>query len=261
MTEYLGIKELAAAIADASGAGGTYRGRGNASDVASERTLKYYLAEGLLPTPDKKRGVSLVFERKHLLTVLAIKKLQQLGLATSVIKEALDGKSEQELDQIIKEGVRVKLVGDPGEMDRFRKMSPAELEGEFGEAVQRIEIASETNAAAEYFERSLREARGEEPQIMFPRMASPSMPAAASSIPAAEPDEGFPASLSTFSAPRIPPANVGPSRDGIDEEETVWRRFEIEPGLELHVRDDYETPKGFLVWRRLLSRIKRLLTR
>ncbi len=251
--EILGIKELAAAVADASEGPTSYRGRGNASDVANERTLKYYLAEGLLPTPDKKRGVSLVFERKHLLIVLAIKKLQQLGLATSVIKEALDGKSEQELDQIIKEGVRVKLVDDPAEIKRFRGMSEGALHSEFGETVQKIEIASETNAAAEYFERSLREARREDPQMMFSAMASQPMPAAAFDVEEVMEFAG--------SMPSTPPPRGEPELVGVADGATDWRRFEIEPGLELHVRDDYETPKGFLVWRRLLSRIKTLLTR
>lgn len=254
--EMLGIKELAAAVADASRSGGKYRGRGNASDVANERTLKYYLAEGLLPTPDKKRGVSLIFERKHLLIVLAIKKLQQLGLATSVIKEALDGKSEQELDQIIKEGVRVKLVDDPVEIERFRRMSPAQLEGEFGETVQKIEIASETNAAAEYFERSLREVRGEEPARLFSGMSVEPEP-----TPASASAETAGSMASAIRTPQPVKRGIDPPRELTEVAPTTWRRFEVEPGLELHVRGDYKMPAGFLSWRRLLHRIKTLLAK
>ena len=78
--------------------------RGTVTSVPDERTIRYYLAEGLIQTPDEKQGTASVFSYLHLLQLLTVKKLQAEHLPIRKIRELVAGKSEQELETLL--GVR-----------------------------------------------------------------------------------------------------------------------------------------------------------
>jgi DNA-binding transcriptional MerR regulator len=78
--------------------------RGTVTSVPDERTIRYYLAEGLIQTPEEKQGTASVFGYLHLLQLLTVKKLQAEHLPIRKIRELVAGKSEQELETLI--GVR-----------------------------------------------------------------------------------------------------------------------------------------------------------
>jgi DNA-binding transcriptional MerR regulator len=78
--------------------------RGTVTSVPDERTIRYYLAEGLIQTPEEKQGTASVFSYLHLLQLLTVKKLQAEHLPIRKIRELVAGKSEQELETLI--GVR-----------------------------------------------------------------------------------------------------------------------------------------------------------
>ena len=75
--------------------------RGTVTSVPDERTIRYYLAEGLIQTPDEKQGTASVFSYLHLLQLLTVKKLQAEHLPIRKIRELVAGKSEQELETLI----------------------------------------------------------------------------------------------------------------------------------------------------------------
>ncbi len=75
--------------------------RGTVSDYPDERTVRYYLAEGLLPAPDDKSGLKSVFGFRHLLTLLVIKHLQSEHLPIRKIREIIDGRGERELERLL----------------------------------------------------------------------------------------------------------------------------------------------------------------
>ena len=78
--------------------------RGTVTSVPDERTIRYYLAEGLIQTPEEKQGTASVFSYLHLLQLLTVKKLQAEHLPIRKIRELVAGKSEQELETLL--GVR-----------------------------------------------------------------------------------------------------------------------------------------------------------
>lgn len=78
--------------------------RGTVTSVPDERTIRYYLAEGLIQTPEEKQGTASVFSYVHLLQLLTVKKLQAEHLPIRKIRELVAGKSEQELETLL--GVR-----------------------------------------------------------------------------------------------------------------------------------------------------------
>jgi hypothetical protein len=78
--------------------------RGTVTSVPDERTIRYYLAEGLIQTPEEKQGTASVFSYLNLLQLLTVKKLQAEHLPIRKIRELVAGKGEQELETLL--GVR-----------------------------------------------------------------------------------------------------------------------------------------------------------
>jgi len=78
--------------------------RGTVTSVPDERTIRYYLAEGLIQTPDEKQGTASVFNYLNLLQLLTVKRLQAEHLPIRKIRELVAGKGEQELETLL--GVR-----------------------------------------------------------------------------------------------------------------------------------------------------------
>ena len=75
--------------------------RGSVTNVPDERTIRYYLAEGLIESPEEKQGTASVFGYMNLLQLVAIKKLQAEHLPIRKIREVVAGKSEQELETLL----------------------------------------------------------------------------------------------------------------------------------------------------------------
>ena len=78
--------------------------RGTVTSVPDERTIRYYLAEGLIQTPEERQGTASVFSYLNLLQLLTVKKLQAEHLPIRKIRELVAGKGEPELETLL--GVR-----------------------------------------------------------------------------------------------------------------------------------------------------------
>jgi DNA-binding transcriptional MerR regulator len=94
-----GLAEAAARILAESGA--APQGRGTVTELPDERTVRYYLAEGLIPPAEEKQGTASVFEFRHLLRLLVVKKLQAEGLPIRAIRELVTGKTERQLERLL----------------------------------------------------------------------------------------------------------------------------------------------------------------
>ena len=150
--------------------------RGSVSEVPDERTVRYYMTEGLISPPEGKQGASSVYGYLHLLQLLAVKRLQADHLPIRKIKELVEGKSESALERLL------------------------DLDARRGE-----EREGPKNQAVEYLESLLRSSKSRAPD-----------------------------------APALPQAPLPlVSSNGTS---SAWRRVEIEPGLEVHVREDYRLP-------------------
>lgn len=94
-----GLAEAAARILAESGA--ARQGRGTVTELPDERTVRYYLAEGLIPAAEEKQGTASVFGFRHLLQLLVVKKLQAEGLPIRAIRELVTGKTERQLERLL----------------------------------------------------------------------------------------------------------------------------------------------------------------
>lgn len=100
--KYVGVAGLAEAAARILAESGAARqGRGTVTELPDERTVRYYLTEGLIPPAEGKQGTASVFEFRHLLQLLVVKKLQAEGLPIRAIRELVTGKTERQLEKLL----------------------------------------------------------------------------------------------------------------------------------------------------------------
>lgn len=101
---YVGLPEFARVSEQILAEMGLEQERGTVTSVPDERTIRYYMTEGLIQTPGERQGTASVFNYLNLLQLLTVKKLQAEHLPIRKIRELVAGKSEQELEILL--GVR-----------------------------------------------------------------------------------------------------------------------------------------------------------
>jgi DNA-binding transcriptional MerR regulator len=81
---------------------GDYRGaaNGRVRDVPDLRTTRYYTTLGLLDRPIEMRGRTALYGPRHLLQLVAIKKLQARGLSLAQVQERLAGATDVTLREL-----------------------------------------------------------------------------------------------------------------------------------------------------------------
>lgn len=99
--KYVGLPEFARVGEQVLAEMGLEQARGTVTSVPDERTIRYYMAEGLIQTPEEKQGTASVFGYLNLLQLLTVKKLQAEHLPIRKIRELVAGKSEQELETLL----------------------------------------------------------------------------------------------------------------------------------------------------------------
>lgn len=81
---------------------GSRQKRGTVTDLPSERTVRYYINEKLLPKGKDGGGrTPTIYGYRHLLILVVIKLLQEQGMTIDLIKEVIAEKSEHELEEFI----------------------------------------------------------------------------------------------------------------------------------------------------------------
>jgi DNA-binding transcriptional MerR regulator len=95
-----------------------YEGQSNGQirDVPNARTIRYYTTLGLIDRPAEMRGRTALYATRHLLQLVAIKRLQLEGLALSAIQERLAGATNEAL---------ARLARLPAHLDRPAGEGPA----------------------------------------------------------------------------------------------------------------------------------------
>ncbi len=101
MSEQWRIDELAEVVAEALRAVG-YTGPATARvrAVPDARTIRYYTTLGLLDRPLEMRGRTAYYGRRHVLQLVAIKKLQARGASLLEVQRALAGADDERLSRL-----------------------------------------------------------------------------------------------------------------------------------------------------------------
>ena len=99
--KYVGLLEFARVSEEILAELGLEQVRGTVTSVPDERTIRYYMAEGLIQTPGEKHGTASLFGYLNLLQLLTVKKLQAEHLPIRKIRELVAGKTEPELEMLL----------------------------------------------------------------------------------------------------------------------------------------------------------------
>lgn len=99
--KYVGVAELAQEAARILAASGPVQERATVSELPDERTVRYYLAEGLLSPAAERQGTASVFGYTHLLQLLVVKKLQAKHLPIRAIRELVGDRTERQLERLL----------------------------------------------------------------------------------------------------------------------------------------------------------------
>src|SRR5271155_3748782 len=92
------IDELSEQVAESlQGPGYDGVSSGRVRDVPDLRTIRYYTTLGLLDRPAAMRGRTALYGRRHLLQLVAIKRLQAKGHTLAELQGQLLGKTDAEL--------------------------------------------------------------------------------------------------------------------------------------------------------------------
>lgn len=206
--------------------------RHKVTEIPDARTVRYYIQEGLVDRPHATSGSSALYGYRHLLQLVLIKVLQSLNLPIRRIHREIKALSNNQIEKRLDawSGVPVAAVvlpsGPPDE-----------------------EPAGSRRAAARRFLESLRSS-AEVPADWAGRPEPRAMSGARSvwSRPSPVATDRFDLAL------RVPPqVSVEPPPA------TGWHRFELFPGIELHVKKEIEVPEGPSFLSVLASRLRAIL--
>src|SRR6266542_6508786 len=73
---------------------------GRIRDIPDRRTIRYYTTLGLIDRPLEMRGRTALYGRRHLLQLVAIKRLQARGLSLAELQQRLLGLSDAALQKL-----------------------------------------------------------------------------------------------------------------------------------------------------------------
>jgi DNA-binding transcriptional MerR regulator len=117
--KYVGLPEFAQTAERVLTALNLEQERGTVTSVPDERTIRYYLAEGLIQPPEEKQGTASVFGYLHLLQLVAVKKLQAEHFPIRQIRELVGGKNEQQLESLLAIGGPAAKKSGENEASRY----------------------------------------------------------------------------------------------------------------------------------------------
>jgi len=117
--KYVGLPEFVRVAEGILAEIGIEQQRGTVSLVPDERTIRYYLSEGIIQPTDEKQGTASVFGYLHLLQLVTIKKLQAEHLPIRKIREIVAGKNEQQLESLLGLTSTIGSKNNPNEAKRY----------------------------------------------------------------------------------------------------------------------------------------------
>lgn len=230
--EFVGVKELAESAESILRANGLLAEKDTVPGFPNDRNIRYLLADGLLPPPAKKRGQALVFEYRHLLILLCVRQLKAQKLPHSVIKNVIElkGKSVKDLEKLWIEGVKV--FTEVSALNEYRRASG---HNDYSD----ITVISDASAQREYQQNAPK--KDEAKKYLESLLLKPT------------PRKNADSSL-LFSATS---SSIGGAKES--SKPKIWKRFEIAPGLELSIEQQFKLPTNSAERLRFIQVIEEIL--
>ncbi|MEO7002152.1 MAG: MerR family transcriptional regulator [Ktedonobacterales bacterium] len=162
----------------------------------SPRMIRYYIAEGMLPSPGA-RGRAASYGEEHLARLQLVRALLARRLPLAEIKQALAGLSLDEIRALLNEAQEQKNT---------------------------LEQAAQAPSPRRYISELLRQTQDQREA----RQSQQNVPA----MPLRQPQQYAGSLPSSTASPNVsPPASLTPGQP-----EQTWQRIELTPDIELHVR-------------------------
>jgi DNA-binding transcriptional MerR regulator len=225
------------------------------TEVPTLRTLRFYAAQGLLDKPVAYQGRTALYGYRHLLQAVVIKVLQANLLPLRKIREMLQGLSNAELERFLEIPGRTGR-SDTGEPSMTQEHSPGE-----GPASTKAPPSAKATPPTKAPSSADSPLPSETPAL------EEAVPSGVSPDPGAGPpllQELLNIKLKALPAPS--PQDLAACKTNLvhwaapaGPRTTAWRRLEVEPGIELHLRQDITLTPGSRL-EVLMTRIKYLLT-
>jgi DNA-binding transcriptional MerR regulator len=201
------------------------------AETLNERTLRYYITEGLIDRPLGKEGTAALYGYRHLLQALIVKALQGAYLPIKRIKEILAGKNDRELEAVLACQTLEMPEGDLGSGTLDAMLSES----------QGTDVNLARQKALNYLD------------YLVSPPEPPSLDDEDSDVP-------------PFLRQEVRPLRYGHGlirrREIFNQEGPVintWERFSLEDGIELHVRSDRLKGLRSSEIKRILERLLNLL--
>jgi hypothetical protein len=119
------LEQLSERVADALAVDYDGQPSGRVREVPTGRTIRWYTTIGLVDRPAELRGRTAFYTRRHLLQLVAVKRLQAVGASLATVQEQLVGATDAtlaELARVAPDGSSPAPVIRPG---RFWAAAPA----------------------------------------------------------------------------------------------------------------------------------------
>ncbi|HEV3358922.1 MAG TPA: MerR family transcriptional regulator [Pseudonocardiaceae bacterium] len=94
------IDELAQLVGEALAVDYSGQSNGRVREVPDRRTIRWYTTIGLLDRPAAMRGRTALYDRRHLMQLVAVKRLQADGRSIAQVQEALLGADDRTLTSL-----------------------------------------------------------------------------------------------------------------------------------------------------------------
>ena len=94
------LEQLSDRVADALTVDYDGQRSGRVREVPNRRTIRWYTTIGLVDRPAAMRGRTALYNRRHLLQLVAVKRLQAAGRPLADVQQRLLGSTDRELERI-----------------------------------------------------------------------------------------------------------------------------------------------------------------
>lgn len=138
------LDELTAEVAVALGLGVARQASGRVREIPDRRTIRFYTTRGLLDPPAEFRGRTALYRRRHLLQILAIKRLQARGMSLIEVQQRLLGISERRLSQLaeVNDAPPAAPASVEDDDEPFWKAEPQALQAEVPRSLMSVPLAA-----------------------------------------------------------------------------------------------------------------------
>jgi DNA-binding transcriptional MerR regulator len=222
------------------------------TEVPDARTIRYYIQEGLVDRPGGSAGPAAVYGYRHLLQIVAIKALQSEFVPIREIKRSIGSLSPENLEARLEEWA-ARRPREASPLDALQQQVWSPAWPAMAREAQNSPDGSPTGqrAAARQYLLGLRNRRAEEASHQsLPRTSRSPSPSRSS-----RPEVASAVTSVDASATGARPIEPGP----MEMAPTGWRRFELYPGIELHVKEGTGVPDSPSFFSVLASRLRVIL--